>query len=144
MSEQVRKTIRLRATDLPDSTSAQPLDVVDRWTPEHALKPPEDLDRLAGLTQVARIRRSCIEAIVLNTVGRGFSIVPREGFEEDVQEGEIAELEARVDAMARKDTLLGRPSFTRQLSAVKWDEEEVGNGYLEAFSDQLHGADIAV
>lgn len=139
MSEQVRKTIRLRATDLPDSVSAQPPDDVDRWTPDHALKPPEDLDRLAGLTQVARTRRSCIEAVTLNTVGRGFSVVPREGFEEDVQEDEIAEVEALLDAMARKDALLGRPSLTRLLSAVKWDEEEVGNGYLEVARNRIDG-----
>lgn len=139
MSEQVRKTVRVRAVDLPEGTSAQPPDEVDRWTPEHALKPPADLDGLAHFTQIARTRRSCIEAITLNTVGRGFSIVPREGFEEETNEEEIAELERLFDAMARRDKRLVRPSFSRLLSAVKWDEEEVGNGYLEVSRNRVTG-----
>lgn len=138
-AQRVQKVLTVRAVDLPQGTSAQPEEATDRWTPEHAIDPPEDLDRLAALTQAARTRRSCIEAVSLNTVGRGFRIVPRDGHEEEATEEEIRELEVRIDAMARRDTRLDRPSFTRLLSAVKWDEEEVGNGYLEVSRNRLTG-----
>lgn len=139
MSERVRKQVRIRATDLPEGVSRQPESTTDRFTPDHALNPPEDLDRLASLTGVARTRRSCIEAIALNTVGRGYTLVPREGQEEEVKDGEIEEALARLDALARRDTRLGKPSSKRQLSAAKWDEEEVGNGYLEVSRNRLTG-----
>lgn len=139
MSDVVRKTVRLRADLAPEGTSAQPPDSVDRWTPDHALKPPADLDQLAHVTQVARTRRSCIEVMVLNTVGRGYRIVAREGFEEEATEDEIADLERLFDKLARRDKRLMRPSFPRLLSAAKWDEEEVGNGYLEVSRSKLTG-----
>ena len=139
MSDAVRKTVRLRADLAPEGVTAQPPDQADRWTPDHALKPPADLDQLAHLTQVARTRRSCIEAMVLNTVGRGFSIVPRKGFEDETDEEEIAELERRFDALARRDQRLIRPSFPRLCSASKWDEEEVGNGYMEVSRNRVTG-----
>jgi len=139
VSDAVRKTVRLRADLAPEGISAQPPDEVDRWTPDHAIKPPADLEGLAHLTQIARTRRSCIEAMVLNTVGRGFKIVAREGFEEEASDEEIAELERLFDKLARRDRRLIRPSLPRLLSAVKWDEEEVGNGYLEVSRSKLTG-----
>ncbi len=139
MSERVRKSVRIRAADIPQGVSRQPESTTDRHTPDHALKPPEDLDRLASLTGIARTRRSCIEAITLNTVGRGVTVVPREGHEEEVQDGEIEEVLTKLDALARRDTRLGKPSLKRLLSASKWDEEEVGNGYIEVSREKLGG-----
>lgn len=133
----VRKAARV--VQAPAGVTAQPADTVDRWTPDHAIKPPADLDHLAGLTQIARVRRSCIEAITLNTVGRGFRIVARKGFEEETNDEEIADLERLFDTLARRDKRLIRPSFTRLLSASKWDEEEVGNGYIEVSRNKVTG-----
>jgi capsid portal protein len=140
MSESVRKAVRIGVGAGPiEGVSAQPEDNADRWTPEHALKPPADLDRLAALTQVARTRRSCIEAITLNTVGRGVEVVPREGMEDEAQEDEGAEILKALNDMARRDVRLQRPNLKRLLSAIKWDEEEVGNGYLEVSRNKVTG-----
>ncbi len=135
----MEKIVELAGADLPMGTSAQPVEQADRWTPDHAIEPPANLDQLAALTGAARTRRSCIEAVTLNTVGRGVTVVPREGHEDEVGDDEIAEVLAKLDAMARRDTRLHRPSLTRQLSAVKWDEEEVGNGYLEVSRNRVTG-----
>lgn len=138
MTSLVRKAVRVGTAPTPEGVTAQP-DDVDQWTPEHAIKPPESFDRLANLTQVARTRRPCIEATVLNTVGRGLNIVPKEGREEDAQEDEATELLAHLDQLARRDTKLDKPSFKRLLGACKWDEEEVGNGYLEVSRNRVTG-----
>lgn len=135
----LRKAVRVGVGDVPAGVTAQPEDPADRWTPDHAIQPPEDLDRLANLTQLTRWRRPVIEAVVVNTVGRGADVVPREGREDEAKEDEARELLERLDALARRDTKLGKPSFTRQLQAVKWDEEEVGNGYLEVSRNRVTG-----
>lgn len=138
-AEPIEKIVTVRAAALPEGTSAQPADDPNRWTPDHALKPPEDLDALARLTQVARVRRSCIEAITLNTVGRGVKVVPRDGMEDEAQDDDESELLKLLDQLARRDTVLDKPSFTRLLSAAKWDEEEVGNGYIEVSRNRVTG-----
>ncbi|HYQ12166.1 MAG TPA: phage portal protein [Solirubrobacterales bacterium] len=139
MSDLVRKAVRARVAPMPEGVTAQPEDNADRWTPEHALQPPADLDALAGFTQFARTRRSCIEAITLNTVGRGVEVVPREGMEDEAKEDEGAELLQALNDMARRDVRLQRPNLKRLLSTVKWDEEEVGNGYLEVSRNRVTG-----
>lgn len=138
MTRPLRKALRVGTANLPEGKTAQP-DDQDPWTPEHAIKPPANLERLANLTQVARTRRPCIEATVLNTVGRGVTIVPREGREDEAEDDEGRELLERLDALARRDTKLGKPSFKRLLGAAKWDEEEVGNGYLEVSRNRVTG-----
>lgn len=138
-AEPIEKTIIIEPANLPQGESRQPEETQDAWTPEHALSPPADLDQLAALTQAARIRRSCIEAVALNTVGLGLEVVPREGHEEEATDEEIAEVTARLDALARRDMRLSRPSLKRLLSAAKWDEEEVGNGYVEVSRSRLTG-----
>ncbi len=137
--EHVEKTAIIEPVFIPQGESRQPEEEADRWTPDNALMPPEDLDALAAVTKSARTRRSCIEAVVLNTVGLGVDVVPKEGREEDADEEEITAIKATLDALARRDTKLGRPSFKRLLSTVKWDEEEVGNGYLEVSRNRLTG-----
>jgi capsid portal protein len=139
VSERIRKAVRVGVTGPPEGTTTQPEDQSAKWTPEHALLPPADLERLASLTSVARSRRPCIEATVLNTVGRGVEVVPREGQEDDAEDDEAAELLKRFDDLARRDVRLGRPSFKRLLAAAKWDEEEVGNGYLEVARNRITG-----
>lgn len=139
-AEPVEKVHVIEPAFAPQGETAQPPEEQDRWTPEHSLEPPEDLDALASLTQSTRWRRPCIEAVALNTVGLGIDVVPREGHEEEADEEQIAEVKAKLDALARRDTRLGRPSFKRLLSAVKVDEEEVGNGYLEVSRSRLDGS----
>lgn len=112
----------------------------DLLTPEQAIRPPLNLNYLAALTAISRTRRSCIAAISLNTVGLGFEVRTRKGHEEEVTSDlEHADVEQHFDELARADRRLGRPSFTRLLSAVKWDQYEVGNGYLEVSRNSLDG-----
>jgi capsid portal protein len=137
--EAVAKQIELVVAN-PAGESKQPADESNRWTPENALQPPADLDYLAGLTQVSRFRRPCIEATTVNTVGLGLEVVPREGMEDDVvDEDETRKVQSTVDALCRQDVRLGRPNAKRLFSAVKWDEEEVGNGYIEVSRNRLTG-----
>lgn len=142
---EIRKAKVIKPIRLADQAgaggTAQPADTDDawQWTPIDAIQPPADLDALARLTQVNRTRRSCIAAIVTNTVGLGYEIVPREGREDEANEDLIAEAKAKIEACAERDDKLHQPDFTEQISAVKWDEQEVGNGYLEVSRSRLTG-----
>lgn len=109
------------------------------WTPEDAIEPPEDLEKLARLTTISPIRRSCIAAIVQNTVGLGVRIAPREGHEEEGAEDDPTKAMATLDALARQDQRSRRPNFTQLMARVKWDEQEVGNGYLEISRNRVDG-----
>lgn len=134
------KVVEITAANPPAGKSDQPTDEIRRWTPDDAIPPPEDLDQLAKLTGVNRVRRSCIAAITLNTVGLGYTLELAEGEEqrEDVDE-QVKACTARLEACARQDRRLKRPSLTRLLEAVKWDEQEVGNGYIEVSRQKLDG-----
>jgi capsid portal protein len=139
----VRKA-RIKPLRLPMETGAgastQPVDE-DVWafTPEDAIQPPEDFEALAHLTQLNRVRRSCIVAIVTNTVGLGYDLVPKEDREDEVKDDLVKEARARIEACAARDERLHNPDFTTQISAVKHDEQEVGNGYLEVSRNKVTG-----
>lgn len=124
----------------PAGTSAQSTDDVNRFTPENALPTPANYDNLAGLTQVSRTRRSCIEAIAVNTVGLGVNVVPREGMEDEVSdEDEPRKVLATLDALARRDTRSQATCFADILYGAKWDEEEVGQGAIEVSRNKMSG-----
>ena len=140
MSEAIVKEIEVgvgRAE--PQGETAQPDESADFWTPDDTIPPPADLEQLAALTQVARLRRSCIAAMVQNTVGLGFDVVPREGNEDEVSEDEPREVVQRLDALARRDIASNRPSFLRLLRRAQWDRYEVGNGALEVSRNKVTG-----
>jgi capsid portal protein len=120
----------------PQGKSRQPQDE-DPYTPNEAIDPPENLEGLARLTGVGRTRRSCIAAVVLNSVGRGATIQLREG--EDGSEDELIAARRRLDELSRRDHRLKRPDFLRQLGAVCWDRNEVGNGYIEVSRNRTTG-----
>lgn len=124
----------------PDGATTQPTDA-DPWTPNGARTPPLDLDQLASLTKISRLRRSCIRAIAHNTVGLGFDFGIRDGHEEDVSDlaEEARAARAYLDRLSRKDTMLRRPNFTKQITTVVWDKYEVGNGYLEVARNRVTG-----
>jgi capsid portal protein len=102
-------------------------------TPQDAIEPPVSLDALARLSQTNSLRRAIIDAIARNTVGLGYAIQPAEASERDVSDAspESKEIRAKLEACAARDVRLDSPSFTELLMAVKTDEEEVGNGYIE-------------
>ncbi len=111
-------------------------------TPDEAIAPPESLEGLALLSTFNGTRRSCIGAIARNTVGLGYDLEVAEGHERDGQADsrqQIAEATASLEACAGRDTRLDSPSVTELLMAVKWDEEEVGNGYLEVSRSRIDG-----
>ena len=139
VEQEIRKVIRISAASAPEGKSTQPEDQDNRWTPNDSIDPPENLDRLASLTGVSPIRRSCIAAITLNTVGLGYELVPRDGMEDDVQEGDIDLARERLDECARRDVRSESPTFGELIQMVKWDEQEVGNGYLEVSRNRLTG-----
>lgn len=123
----------------PAGETSQPEDESLQWTPDEAIAPPEDFERLARLTGVSPIRGSCIAAIVLNTVGLGVEVVPRKGREEDVQEDEPAKVLATLNSLSRRDVRSHRPDFKGLLERVRWDRQEVGNGYIEVARNRLSG-----
>lgn len=108
---------------------------------EDAIEPPLDLHSLARLSHTNSMRRSIIDAIARNTVGLGYSLVVKDGKEEDVSDQSAVEQEIRdaLEGAAARDRRLDSPSFTELLMAVKTDEEEVGNGYLEVSRNRLTG-----
>jgi capsid portal protein len=123
-------------------TSKQLDDDIDQFTPDDAITPPLDLDTLAALSKLNATRKSCIEAITRNTVGLGYELVVAPGHEEHVDKpSEVGRtLRATLEALARRDQRLDSPSFTKLLQAVKTDEEEVGNGYIEVSRNKLDGS----
>jgi capsid portal protein len=120
--------------------SSQPNEHEDKFTPNEAISPPLNPDYLANLTAIAPYRRSCIAAVVLNTVGQGVELQPREGEEgEGDGDADPAEVLDELDEFARRDTVLGRPSFKQLLAASKWDEQEVGTGVVEVSRNRITG-----
>ncbi|WP_297776444.1 phage portal protein [Mycobacterium sp.] len=110
-------------------------------TPDNCLRPPEDLRSLARLTEHSPTRGSILDAMARNTVGLGYTLVPRHGRENATTDRTtaVAEGVAALEACARKDRKLDRPSFTELLMAVKRDEEECGQGYIEVSRDRRNG-----
>jgi capsid portal protein len=110
-------------------------------TPEDALRPPLDLDQLARLSQVSSTRAAIIDAIARNTVGLGYTPEVADGHEQEVTDprDEARKLRVTLEALASRDRRLDSPTFTDLLYAVKTDEEEVGQGYLEVSRDKLTG-----
>lgn len=136
----LRKAVALEVANPGDPSKSKQPEATDRWTPSNGVRPPLDLDQLAGLTAISRTRRSCIAAITLNTVGLGFRVEVRKGHEEELAaDDEQMQVEEHLDELAREDRRLGQPSFTRLLSAAKWDQYEVGNGYIEVSRNQIDG-----
>lgn len=111
----------------------------DPWTPGEAIEPPEDLFRLMQLTAQNPTRRPIIDAISLNTVGLGYEIVPRSGYEDQVDSTEAGIIREQLDNLAERDVVLDNPDLAEQLQAVKHDEEGCGNGALEVSRNRLTG-----
>lgn len=139
MTEQVNKAIEISAVMAPAGDSQQPEEKANQWTPNEAIDPPENLDELASLTQISPIRRSCIQAITLNTVGLGFTLAPRKGMEEETGEDDIEQATQLLNECAKRDIRSGSPTFSKLIQRVKWDEYEVGNGYLEVSRNRVTG-----
>lgn len=138
--DELRK-VAVRAVALSEQpaagSSSQP--EADEWTPDEGLRPPLDLELLSALTITAPLRRSCIAAITLNTVGLGHELKPRKGREDEGKTDDGDDLATALDRMANRDERLGRPDFTRLLSAWQWDRQEVGTGYVEVSRNKLTG-----
>lgn len=119
----------LRAVPL-EGTSTQPDDTSLLWTPDDTIAPPEDLISLRALSENSWIRGTCIEAVARNTVGLGWEIVAdTDGSQIDPDEL-IADAKV-LDALAERDKRLDSPTFGELMYAVKTEEEECGNGYVE-------------
>lgn len=109
-------------------------------TPNNCVEPPLPLEQLQRLTESSGTRAGCIAAMVTNTVGLGYALEPTERNESPTEfERRAAEVRGWLEGLARRDTRLERPSFTALMSAVKTDQEEVGNGYMEVSRDRRSG-----
>lgn len=142
MAEIDERTVQLEAVDLGDAPGAggstQPGD--ERlWTPTNAIEPPEDLTALMELSSNNSDRGAIIQAVALNTVGLGYSVVPREGMEQEVEQGEGTQIQAMLERAAARDDRLDNPTVTELFSAVKTDEESCGNGAIEISRNRLTG-----
>lgn len=119
--------------------SHQAKDESELWTPTDTLTPPEDLIMLKRLSEHSQIRDTSINAVVVNTVGLGWDIDRWPYREADVSDDDIREARERIDVIARRDRRLGRPSFTTLMRAVKRDQKEIGNGFLEVSRNRRSG-----
>src|SRR5262245_37977522 len=117
---------------VPLGESKQPEDSeAELWTPQEAIRPPENLEALARLSRESWVRSSCIDAITLNTVGLGYSVEVAKGHEDEgIKPERLHEAEQPLEALASRNRRLEKPSFTNLLGTVKKDEEECGNGAL--------------
>ena len=96
---------------------------------------------LRTLSELDPIRDDCVRAVVRNTVGLGYELQVEEGREQDLADPteSISSATAQLEAAAARDTKLERPSFATLLEAVKTDEEETGNAYIEVSRDKRSG-----
>ena len=132
----------LSAALVPGGISTQKQE--EEWleTPDGALTPPLNLDMLRTLSELDPIRDDCVRAVVRNTVGLGYELQVEEGREQDLADPteSINSATAQLEAAAARDTKLERPSFATLLEALKTDEEEVGNAYIEVSRDKRTGS----
>ena len=131
-------TVELSATS---GESTQPR-LVDEWrTPKDCIEPPESLTALQKLTAISPGRRPSLEAMALNTVGLGYTLSVKTGHEREVEDraAVIAQATRALERCARRDVVLDAGSLTTLLKAVKYDEEEVGNGAMEVSRDRRTG-----
>lgn len=131
----------LATADPPRGDSSQPKDDPYLGTPKDCIEPPLPLERLQSWTQINGTRKSCLQALVTNTVGLGYRIAVAEGHERDVSDAAEKALEAAaaLESLAKRDSRSGRPTFTKLMRAVKWDEQEIGNGAMEVSRDKRDG-----
>lgn len=90
------------------------------------LRPPFDPANLKRLVQENNTLNQCIEAMVVNIDGTGFEITPMDGEEPDAEDEK--EIAIAKDFLAEPWPL---ESFVTQRRALRRDQEETGNAYLE-------------
>jgi capsid portal protein len=122
-------------------TSRQSQKGGDDFTHSDYIEPPLPLERLASLSTVSGVRSSIIDAIARNTVGLGYEFDAAPGHELEITDlrKQETEIRAKLEAIASRDRVLDSPSFTELMVAVKTDEEETGQGYIEISRSKLTG-----
>lgn len=131
--------VELRAVELDPGAGESKQEEEDLWTPEDTIAPPVNLSTLSRLTKASQIRAVCLDALSRNTVGLGWDISVWPEHEGDVDKDRIKEARHTLDALARRDRRLDRPSFSDLAYAVKHDLEECGNGYIEVSRNKNTG-----
>jgi capsid portal protein len=141
MADELQKQVHSIEAAPVSGQSTQKDDDPYLGTPDNAFEPPVPLEHLKAWTQMNGTRRSCIDAIVTNTVGLGYRIELGPGHERDDVDAEAvaAEASAQLEALAKRDKRLGNPTLTRLLRAVMWDKQEIGQGYIEIARDRTTG-----
>lgn len=119
--------------------SAQAPDQDSLWTPGDCIPPPERLHLLQLLTDTSSPRGTSLGSLVRNTVGLGWDVDVWPHKSATDKESEIADARERIDAAARRDRRLDRPSFSSLIEAVKRDQKEIGNGYIEVTRNRRTG-----
>jgi capsid portal protein len=105
------------------------------------IEPPVPLESLAALSKVSAVRSAIIDAIARNTVGLGYELDVAEGLERELNDisGKAQEAQDYIEGIAARDVVLDHPTFSDLLYAVKTDEEETGNGYIEVSRNKTSG-----
>jgi hypothetical protein len=142
--EQPTATVEFEAVHLDkDSTQSQVIDSYDTYgTPDECVHPPFAPEGYAFLTESSGVRRAALEAISLNVVGLGYSLDPKARNEAEEGDGAGQRMDQAREALenaAARDARLENPSFCELMRAVKYDEEEVGQGFLEVSKNKTTG-----
>jgi capsid portal protein len=136
----VAKTHTLAVAGPPPLGASKQPDDGDTSTPDEGIEPPIPLESWARLSRTNGMRRAIIDAIARNTVGLGYSIQLAEAADQQQKdETRIRAARQSLEACSARDLRLDSPSLTELLMAVKTDEEEVGNGYIEVSRNRLTG-----
>lgn len=131
--------VEVRALEVDADSGGTTQPDADIWTPQDTIEPPENLPWLNRLTKASQIRGICIGALARNTVGLGWEIGVWPEHEGQVDKQTIRDARHHLDALARRDKRLDRPSFSDLMYAVKRDLEEYGNAAIEASRNRRTG-----
>lgn len=129
-SQLARHAFKQATSGDDDSVESRQIGQEDRFTGDFEAmglkKPPHNFETLGALPEINTPHYRACKTKALDTVGHGWSFVPRDGVE-NPSEDERERLEVFERPQLGEDEL----SFTEILERILYDHESIGNGYLE-------------
>lgn len=114
------------------TSNIKPTETEDKYTHEQVITPPFNLLSLIVLEEESNILRECVDAMVNNIAGFGYTYRPRKIREKEKEQNkEAIELEG-ILLEGYLGTVCVDPSFTETRKRMRRDLELTGNGYFEA------------
>jgi len=112
---------------------------VDQWASvsDSTITPPFDPIQLSELPEYSSVLGPCIEALVVNTTGFGYRVIPavRNSMDEGVEGAE--EIKKEIDEATNffSSAYIGGTSFDQLRAKTRRDKETIGYAYWEVIRD---------